>query len=67
MSANVYSIESLLVGQEYRSRTLTGKIVRAEKDTRAVWYENCESYIVEIRPDYGIKNQYRTLAVKVGE
>ena len=67
MSANVYTIESLLVGQEYRSRTLTGKIVRAEKHPHAVWYENCESYLVEVRPDYGIRNQYRTLAVKVGE
>ena len=67
MSANVYSIESLLVGQEYRSRTLTGKIVHAEKHPKAVWYEGCESYLVEIRPEIGIRNQYRTIAVKVGE
>ena len=65
MSANVYSIESLLVGQEYRSRTLTGKIVHAEKHPKAVWYEGCESYLVEVRPEIGIRNQYRTLAVKV--
>lgn len=64
MSANVYSVESLLVGQEYRSRTLTGKIVHAEKHPKAVWYQDCESYLVEIRPEYGIRNQYRTIAVR---
>ncbi len=64
MSANVYSIESLLVGKPYRSRSVSGEIIHAEKDNRAVWYENCESYLVEVRPDYGIRNQYRTLAVK---
>ena len=67
MSANVYSIESLLVGQEYRSRTLTGKIVHAEKHPKAVWYDGCESYLVEVRPEIGIRNQYRTLAVKVSD
>lgn len=67
MAANVYSIESLLLGTEYRSRTLTGKIVRAEKHPHAIWYEGCESYLVEIRPEIGIRNQYRTIAVKVGE
>ncbi len=64
MSANVYTIESLLVGQEYFSRSIRGKIVRAEKHPHAVWYENCESYLVEIRPTHGIKNVWRTLAVK---
>lgn len=66
MSANVYSIESLLVGKEYRSRTLTGEIVSAEKHPHAVWYQDCESYLVEVRPTNSIKNVYRTLAVKVG-
>jgi hypothetical protein len=68
MSANVYSIESLLVGTYYRSRTVEGEIVSAEKDNRAVWYgENCESYLVEIRPTHGFKKVIRTVAVKVGE
>ena len=67
MSANVYSIESLLVGTTYRSATLRGEIISAEKDTRAVWYgENCESYLVEIRNENG-GYAWRTLAVKVGE
>lgn len=69
MSANVYSIESLLVGQEYRSRTLTGKIVHAEKHPKAVWYEGCEAYLVEVKSyEIGIpRYSYRTIAVKVGE
>lgn len=67
MSANVYSVQSLLVGKEYQSRTLTGKIVSAEPHPKAVWYEGCDSYLVEVRPTVGIRNQYRTVAVKVGE
>jgi hypothetical protein len=67
MSANVYSVQSLLVGKEYQSRTLTGKIVNAEPHPKAVWYEGCDSYLVEVRPTHGIRNQYRTIAVKVGE
>jgi hypothetical protein len=67
MSANVYTIESLLVGQEYFSRSIRGKIVRAEKHPHAVWYENCESYLVEIRPEIGYKNAYRTIAVKTSD
>jgi len=67
MSANVYSIESLLVGKTYRSKTLTGEIISAEKDNRAVWYgDNTESYLVEVRTN-GLKNAWRTIAVKVGE
>jgi hypothetical protein len=65
MSANVYSIETLLVGTYYRSKTLSGEIVSAQKDERAVWYQDCESYLVEVKPDYGFKNQFRTVAVKV--
>ena len=71
MSANVYSIESLLVGKEYRSKTMQGEIVSAEKHPHAVWYDNCESYLVEIAPNSGFNNfgrrTYRTIAVKVGE
>jgi hypothetical protein len=67
MSANVYSVQSLLIGTEYQSRTLTGKIVNAEPHPKAVWYEGCDSYLVEVRPTHGLQNQYRTVAVKVGE
>ena len=67
MSANLYTVQSLLVGTEYRSRTLTGKIVNAEPHPKAVWYDGAEAYLVEVRPEIGIRNQYRTVAVKVGE
>jgi hypothetical protein len=67
MSANLYTIENLLVGKEYRSKTLTGEIVRAEKHPHAVWYDGAEAYLVEVRPNNSIRNTYRTLAVKVGE
>lgn len=64
MSVNLYSIESLLVGKSYRSRSVQGEIVHAEKDNRAVWYgEDTQSYLVEIRPTNAIKNVWRTLAV----
>ena len=63
MSANVYSVENLLVGKIYRSKTIEGEIVNAEKHPNAVWYEGCESYLVEIRPTNSLKNTFRTLAV----
>ena len=63
MSANVYTIESLLVGTLYRSKTLTGEIISAEVHPKAVWYEGCESYLVEIRNSNG-GYAIRTVAVK---
>lgn len=65
MSANVYTIENLLVGKTYRSKSLTGEIISAEIHPKAVWYEGCESYLVEVRKPNG-GYTYRTLAVKVG-
>jgi len=71
MSANVYSVQSLLVGKEYRSRTLQGEIVSAEPHPKAIWYEGCETYLVEVAPNSGSntwgRRTYRTVAVKVGE
>jgi len=66
MSANVYTIENLLVGKIYRSSTLTGEIISAEVHPKAVWYKDCESYLVEIRNQNG-GYSFRTVAVKVGE
>jgi len=66
MSANVYSIENLLVGKTYRSNSLTGEIISAEPHPKAVWYDGCDSYLVEIRNANG-GYSYRTVAVKVGE
>jgi adenylate cyclase len=67
MSANVYSIESLLVGKMYRSNTLTGEIISAEPHPKAVWYKNCESYLVEVRDSLRGKIVCRTVAVKVSD
>ncbi len=66
MSANVYTIESLLVGKTYRSRSVEGEIISAEKNND-VWYSNCDTYKVQVRPYNSIKDTYRYLAVKVGE
>ena len=66
MSANVYSIESLLVGTQYYSKTLQGEIISAQKHPSAVWYEGAEAYLVEVRKPYG-GYTFRTIAVKEGE
>jgi hypothetical protein len=70
MSANVYSVENLLVGKNYYSKTLQGEIVSAQVHPKAVWYQGCETYLVEIIPNSGYNNfgnrTYRTVAVKVG-
>lgn len=66
MSANLYNVQTLLVGTEYNSATLKGKIVSAEPHPKAVWYEGAEAYLVEVKPDNRILTTYRTVAVKVG-
>jgi hypothetical protein len=65
MSANVYTIESLLVGTRYVSHSLRGEIISAEIHPKAVWYEGCETYLVEVRNQNG-GYSHRTVAVKVG-
>jgi hypothetical protein len=71
MSANVYSVQSLLVGKEYISKTMRGEIINAEPHPKAVWYQGAEAYLVRIAPYSGYNNwgrkTYRTVAVKVGE
>ena len=70
MSANVYSVQSLLVGKNYYSNTLQGEIVSAEPHPHAVWYEGCNTYLVEVAPNSGHgawRRAFRTVAVKVGE
>ena len=62
MSANLQSIESLLVGKTYRSRSVSGEIVSAEKHPQAVWYQDAEAYLVQIRKDNG-GYTYRSVAV----
>jgi hypothetical protein len=65
MSANVYSVKDLLVGTRYISQSVRGEIVSAEEHPYAVWYEGCDTYLVEIQKQYG-GTTYRTVAVKVG-
>ena len=68
MSANVYTIENLLVGKTYRSRSrhFEGEIVSATPRP-AIWYgENTEAYLIEVNAK-GLRNKFATIAVKVGE
>ena len=64
MSANLYSVQTLLVGTEYNSATLKGKIVSAELHPKPIWYEGAEAYLVEVKVPHSIHNAYRTVAVK---
>ena len=63
--ANLYSIESLLVGKPYVSRSISGEIVEAEKHPKGVWYgKEAEAYLVRIRTHAGLYT-YRSIAVSV--
>ena len=72
--ANLYNIESLLIGKYYRSvnrRGLDGIIQDAEK-REGVYFNNAEAYLVRVRPTYtgnGVfrNDFYATVAVSVGE
>ncbi len=47
--ANLYTIENLLVGKTYKSKTLRGEIISAEKSSQPIWYgENTEPYLVSV-------------------
>ena len=66
--ANLFTIPQLLVGQNYRSNSISGEIISAEKSNQPIWYgENTEAYLVEIFSPHTLRNKYRTVAVKVGE
>lgn len=62
MSANLYNVQSLLIGKTYRSRSVEGEIVSAEPHPEAVWYENADAYLVQIRKSTG-GYTYRSVAV----
>jgi hypothetical protein len=64
--ANLYTIEHLLIGKRYRSSSLTGEIIDAEKRNDSVYYSDAEAYLVRVRSEGG-NYHYRTIAVKVGE
>jgi hypothetical protein len=64
--ANLYTIENLLIGKTYNSKTLRGEIISAEKHPKGIWYgENTEAYLVAVNNNG--RYSYRTIAVKVGE
>ena len=59
--ANLYSVEQLLVGHYYRSKSVSGEIISAEKSD--VFFENAEGYPVRIKKENSFKDTYRVLAV----
>ena len=69
MATKLYTIENLLVGQNYRSRSrhFEGEIVYAEKRPEIFYGDNNEAYLITIRPKGSLSDRYATVAVKVGE
>ena len=69
MSAKPYTIESLLEGKHYRSRSRhdEGTILYATKREGLCYGENLDAYAIEVRPTRGIKNFWATVTVRVGE
>jgi len=68
MATKLYTIENLLVGKTYRSRSrhFEGEIVSATPRP-AIWYgENTEAYVVEVY-DRTLRNKFATVAIRVGE
>jgi len=59
---NLYSVESLLIGKAYRSRSLEGIIQDAEPYTKA-YYADADAYRVRVRPTNGLSDTYRIVAV----
>ena len=68
MATKLYTIESLLVGKNYRSNTrhFSGEIISAEHRPE-IWYgENTEAYLIEINAG-GLRNKFATIAVKTSD
>ena len=51
--ANLYTIENLLIGKRYRSSSLIGEIIDAEKRNDSVYYSDAEAYLVRVRSEGG--------------
>jgi hypothetical protein len=69
MATKLYTIEDLLIGKTYRSRTrhFEGEIISAEKRD-GIWYgENTEAYLIGINYKGSVRNKYATIAVRIGE
>jgi hypothetical protein len=50
----------------YYSKTLQGEIIDAEPSNE-VWYQDCDTYLVQVRSRNSIKDTYRYVAVKTGD
>jgi len=73
MSALTYTIDNLLVGKYYRSRSRKIDGIIQEAETHDAWYGNeYQAYRVRVRPQFGDnpkswgKDFYAIVAVKVG-
>jgi len=60
--SNSISIQSLLIGKAYRSRSIQGIIEDAELRPN-VYYADADAYAVRVRPTNGRRDEWRTLAV----
>ena len=65
--ANLYTIENLLQGKEYRSRTLSGEIITAEKNNSYVYGSDTQAYLCLSRTPNSLHDKYRVVAVKMGD
>ena len=69
MATKLYTIENLLVGQNYRSRNrhFEGTITHAEK-REGIWYgEGLDAYLVQVKSPAYLSDRYATVVVKIGE
>lgn len=60
--ANYYTVENLLIGKTYRSDSLVGEIVEAEKRNDSVWFDEAQAYLVRVQGRSG-NHYFRTIAV----
>ena len=69
MATKLYTIENLLVGQNYKSRSrhFEGVITHAEKRDECWYGEKTNAYLITIRTPSSLSDRYATIAVKVGE
>jgi len=63
MSANIYSVQNLLVGKIYRSKSVQGEIISAEPNNDVI-YIGCDTYLAQVRPFNSLRDTYRYVAVK---
>ncbi len=60
MATKLYTIEDLLIGKTYRSRSrfFEGEIISAEK-REGIWYgDNTEAYLVQVRVPHSLHDKF---------